>query len=280
MAAVGVLVLLAAVEVVHPTWVGGGVAQAVVAAGAGWIPLHGLLLAGYTTLVWLLVSDLRQPTDDVRQPTSTPVPPTDNVRQPTSTPVPLTDDVRQATDGRRTSQSGASTATATRLVVLAFGACNVVFLTVDGLGVGLLAGSDPVAADALWNGAGVAALANVTGGLWSAALLGLAAVSAARSGVKLSVKHARALTVGMTVTWLSFVSSAIVPAAGAASRAAALATGGWSVFTAGARQIPFALLVFAAVLRQHAGPEASLGLLCAALALFVQARATHARPTG
>jgi hypothetical protein len=79
------------------------------------------------------------------------------------------------------------------------------------------------------------------------------------------------------VTWLSFVASTFVPAGGPVSRVAALATGAWSVFAVGARRVPFALLVFAAVLRQHAGPEAALGLVCIAFALWRQARLANER---
>ena len=41
----------------------------------------------------------------------------------------------------------------------------------------------------------------------------------------------------------------------------------WLAYRGGTADIGSALLVFAAVLRQHVGPEAALGLLCVAAAL-------------
>ncbi|HEX8969729.1 MAG TPA: hypothetical protein VF937_17735, partial [Chloroflexota bacterium] len=65
--------------------------------------------------------------------------------------------------------------TFSRLVLGGFVACNTAFVGVDGLAVGILAGMDPGAADALWSSPLVALLADLSGGLWTAALLSLAA---------------------------------------------------------------------------------------------------------
>src|ERR1700730_11896907 len=46
--------LLAALELVHPTWSQGSVSQAVQASGPWWVPLHVLLTAGYGVVVYLL----------------------------------------------------------------------------------------------------------------------------------------------------------------------------------------------------------------------------------
>lgn len=53
-AAVGVPLVLAILELSHPTWTGGSVSQAVLEAGAWWIPLHVLLLLGYVGLALTL----------------------------------------------------------------------------------------------------------------------------------------------------------------------------------------------------------------------------------
>ena len=49
-AAVGVPLALGVLQLTHPTWTDGSVSQAVLAAGAWWIPLHVLLLLGYVAL--------------------------------------------------------------------------------------------------------------------------------------------------------------------------------------------------------------------------------------
>ena len=53
-AAVGVPLALGVLELTHPTWTDGSVSQAVVSAGAWWIPLHLLLLVGYVALALTL----------------------------------------------------------------------------------------------------------------------------------------------------------------------------------------------------------------------------------
>jgi hypothetical protein len=146
-----------------------------------------------------------------------------------------------------------------RLALGVFFTANFVFLAIDGVAVGLAAQSDASSATALSSSPLVETLANVTGAAWSLALLSVAATIQ-------PIGRSRILVGGLIVTWLSFVSSSYLPGAALASRGAVVATGAWAVYTAGTSALPFALLVFAAVLRQHVGPEAALGMLCIALA--------------
>jgi hypothetical protein len=223
-AAIAVPIALAALELSHPAWADGSVAQAVSAAGEWWLPLHVLLIAGYGVLALVL--------------------------------------------WRRLSARVGPGARAARWLALVFGACNSSYLAVDGIVVGVLAQTDPNAADALWNSPAVAVLADTTGASWAAALL-LAALTLLPS--------AAAAGAGTVVTWLLFAASvAPLPGAGLLSRVAALATGAWAVYQRGTIGIPFALLVFAAVLRQHVGPEAALGLVCIALAFALTTRSAPA----
>jgi hypothetical protein len=148
-----------------------------------------------------------------------------------------------------------------RILLVVFLVCNTAFLATDGLAVGLLAAADPDAADRLWNSAFVAALANLTGAAWAASLLGVAAFVCAAG-------RTRPLVLGLGLTWLTFVASAPPLAASSAlSRLAALATGAWFVYASGVSGVPVALLVFAAVLHQHVGAEAALGVLLVGVAL-------------
>jgi hypothetical protein len=144
-----------------------------------------------------------------------------------------------------------------RLLLGSFIACNTAFLAIDGLGVGLLAPAQPAAADALWNGLLAGVLANLTGATWSAALLALAAARLPSSGV---------MKLALGVTWALFVASSVVPVVGFASLAAAVAIAAIRVYQRGAAGLPFALLVIAAMLRQHVGAEAAVGMVCIALA--------------
>jgi hypothetical protein len=150
-----------------------------------------------------------------------------------------------------------------------FAACNTAFLAVDGVAVGLLARSDPAAADAVWTSPMVDALANLTGAAWSAALLATAVQ-------RYPADAPPAVVVESALTWAAFVASGFVPLAGAISRVLAVATGALAVQATGRAAVPFALLVFAAVLRQHVGPEAALGMLCITLALAFRRRSTPA----
>jgi hypothetical protein len=153
---------------------------------------------------------------------------------------------------------------AARVLLLVFAASNSLFLGIDGLLVGILSRSNPAAADGVWNAPALSLLADVTGAAWAAALLLLA--------LSLSPGSGRLVRAGCLVTWLAFVASAIpVPGTAVLGLAAALATGAWSVYQHGSDDFPLALLVFAAVQRQHVGPEAALGLVCVALALAVLA---------
>jgi hypothetical protein len=54
------------------------------------------------------------------------------------------------------------------------------------------------------------------------------------------------------------------------SRLAATATAALLVYARGAQAIPPALLIVSAVLRQHVGPEAALGLVFLAAALSIR----------
>ena len=148
-----------------------------------------------------------------------------------------------------------------RAVLVAFLVCNTAFLVVDGVAVGLLASSDPQAADALWNSQSVTALANLTGATWAASLLSVAAA------------HLRAGKTGpaqtaLVLTWLAFVASvpplSVPPVI---SRVLAAAAGAWLVYATGTSGVPLALLVFAAILHQHVGAEAALGTVLVGVAL-------------
>jgi hypothetical protein len=150
-------------------------------------------------------------------------------------------------------------ATCTRLALSLFFASNCLFLAIDGVGLGLAAQSAPAAAAALWTSPVLETLANVTGAAWALALV---AVAAARQ----PVGRTPVAVAGMAITWLTFVAGSYLPGATLASRGLAVATGAWGVYSAGAGALPFGLLLFAAVLRQHVGPEAALGMLCIALA--------------
>jgi hypothetical protein len=146
-----------------------------------------------------------------------------------------------------------------RAVLVVFLVCNTAFLGVDGVAIGLLAASDPAAADALWTSPLVTILANVTGATWAASLLSIAAT---RHGATSSTP----VKVGVVVTWILFVTSVFsVPQL--FSRLAAAATGALIVYAQGPAGLAAALLVFAAVLHQHVGPEAALGLLLVSLAV-------------
>jgi hypothetical protein len=226
-AALAVPIALAALEVSHPAWTDGAVAQAVTAAGAWWIPLHLLLIVGYGLLALVLWHEI----------------------------------------GR---EAGGRFRRAARALLAIFTLCNSAYLAVDGIAVGVLAQTDPNAADTLWNSPLVTVLADASGATWAAALIvkGLALQGMARG---------RGDTAGALVTWLVSVASA-APLAGVAalSRIAALATGARAVYQRGTSGMPFALLVFAAVLRQHVGAEAALGLVCVALALAITTRSAPA----
>jgi hypothetical protein len=148
-----------------------------------------------------------------------------------------------------------------RILLVVFLVSNTAFIGMDGVGVGLLAISDPDAADRLWSSPVLAALANVTGAAWAASLLAVAAFIC-------DVGRTRPALLGLGLTWLTFVASTPPLAAPSAfSQIAALATGAWFVFTTGASGIPAALLVFAAVLHQHVGAGAVLGILFVCIAL-------------
>jgi hypothetical protein len=148
-----------------------------------------------------------------------------------------------------------------RVALVAFLLCNSAFLGVDGIGVGLLTQSDPGEADRLWTSSFVTALADLAGLTWAASLLCVAA-SLTKTG------RGRLVSLALGLTWLTFIASApplAVPVI--ISRVAAAATGASVIYRSGSGAVPFALLVFAAVLRQHVGPEAALGMLLVGIAL-------------
>jgi hypothetical protein len=72
-------------------------------------------------------------------------------------------------------------ATVARVFLAAFAICNTAFLGTDGVVVGVLAGADPAAADALWNSPLVTVLADLTGATRAVAW-GLAAYDAYVAG--------------------------------------------------------------------------------------------------
>jgi hypothetical protein len=139
-----------------------------------------------------------------------------------------------------------------RGALLAFGTLNTTYLLVDGIA----RSTSPLAA----------VLADATGAAWAAALLLLASSGAPRP-----------VQVGAALTWLAFVGSA--PPLGLpviASRTLALATAAGLAYATGAPAVPAALLIFSAVLRQHVGPEAALGLLLLVPALSLRGRSAPA----
>jgi hypothetical protein len=74
------------------------------------------------------------------------------------------------------------------------------------------------------------------------------------------------------LTWFTFVLGGFLPFAAALSRVVALAVGASLVYAAGIGGLAIALLIFAAVIRQHAGAEAALGMLCIAVAAALSER--------
>jgi hypothetical protein len=215
-------VLVAALELSHPSWSGGSVTQAIASARAWWIPLHVLLALGYGLLVAVVLWP------------------------PTST--------------------GWLPGWWSRTILVIFCVFNTAYLVVDGV---IVARVDAATADAMWNSPWVAALANAVGATWAAALLSCALAI-------LPTGPGRAVDIGLAVTWLAFIAGAAFPPAGLAGRLIALATGAALVYTRGAPALPFALLVFAAVLRQHVGPEAALAMLLIAAAAALRERSSPA----
>lgn len=154
-----------------------------------------------------------------------------------------------------------------RAALFAFGLANTAFLSIDGLVVGLRATTDPGAADAVWSSTTVQLLADVVGALWCIALFVLGASLADR------LTH-----VLLVLAWLAFVASATaLSVTPLVSRALTLAAGAWLVYRSGTSMLPAALLFFAGVLRQHAGPEAALGMVCIAIAIAMRRRVREPR---
>lgn len=145
-----------------------------------------------------------------------------------------------------------------RAALIVFVLANTTFLLIDGVFPELRAGTDPVSASPV--------LANITGAAWCFVLLSLAA---ARAPAALD----RPATLLLVLTWFAFIAGATpLQASPLVSRAAAVVSAAWFAYRGGVSAVPSALLAFAAVLRQHVGPEAALGLLCVAAALGLSVR--------
>ena len=146
---------------------------------------------------------------------------------------------------------------ALRVALIGFVLANTIFLVLDGV----VAAADSVGTNALWG--------NVTGATWCLVLLCLAA---ALSPAELD----RPTTLLLILTWVAFIASATpLPAGPLLSRAVAVASAAWLAYRNGVSALPSALLVFGSVLRQHVGPEATLGLLLVAAALGFSVRSTR-----
>jgi hypothetical protein len=153
-----------------------------------------------------------------------------------------------------------------RAMLAMFCIFNTAYLVLDGL---IVPGVDAATADQIWNSPWLTGLANAVGATWAAALLVCAPGW-------LSARTARAVHIGLAVTWLAFVAGAAFPATTLAGRFIALTTGAALVYARGAPALPFALLVFAAVLRQHVGPEAALAMVFVAAAIALRERSNPA----
>jgi hypothetical protein len=252
---VAVPLALAAVELLHPTWPGTSPSQAVAAAGAWWLIIHLALIVGYALLVLTLWHASSRP----------------GPRPRTDLAIRALGKVCWTKFGRLRlgAKRGLSAELLGRVALAAFFASNTAFLAVDGLGVGLLARTEPASADALWNSPLVVALADATGATWSAALLILAARHTAPS---------RLVAIALGTVWIALIASPFVPVASLGSFAIALAVAAYQVYRGGTAGLPFALLAIAAILRQHVGAEAAVGMLCIALARVnvVRGRSTPA----
>jgi hypothetical protein len=165
---------------------------------------------------------------------------------------------------------------AARVLLAIAAVTNVAFVAVDGLGTGFLIldsasqGSAETVA-AMWNSALLIALADIAGGAFALALLVTAAAlyRDASSGFTL---------LALVLTGLAFLASALPNAEAALliSRIAAVVAGAAAVYRGGATRVPFALLVFAAVLPQHVGSPAALGMLLIGAALVLRGRSAPA----
>ena len=160
---------------------------------------------------------------------------------------------------------------AARAALVVFGVANTAFLAIDGLAVGLTAPAAPGVADTLWSSTAVTVLADVTGAAWCLTLLLLGAARAPRP-------PDRYTAVLLALAWLAFIASdTVVGLSPLVSRGLALAAGAWLAYRFGTAALPAAVLIFGAVLRQHVGPEAALGVVCLALAAALPAAAVDRR---
>ena len=156
-----------------------------------------------------------------------------------------------------------------RALLIVAAIANATFIAIDGIGTGFLivdARSNAAGLAAMWNGPLLVGLADLSGGAFALALLVTSAAlyREARSGLALAA---------LVTAGLAFLVSALPGASPAVpiSRIAALVAGVAMVYRGGAGHMPFALLVFAAVLPQHVGPPAALGTLLVGAALFLRA---------
>jgi hypothetical protein len=157
-----------------------------------------------------------------------------------------------------------------RTLFVAFLVCNTVFLALDGVVVGSLAASNPAAADALWSSPFVTGLADVSGALWCAALLALAATRTTETASTLQMRSTIAL---LAVVWMAFVASLLAPAAIVfGSIALVIAVYRTFIGLGPGDGVYLGLLALAALSRQHVGPEAALGMLWLALAAMSDRR--------
>jgi hypothetical protein len=171
---------------------------------------------------------------------------------------------------------GGGSAFLARTLLVTAALANAAFIAADGLGTGLLilntGSADSAAAlTTVWNSPVLIALADIAGGAFALAVLTTASAlyPDARRGVPFF---------GLVVTALAFLASALPGGSQAllVSRIAALVAGAAVVYRSGAHDVPFALLVFAAVLPQHVGPPAALGMLLIGAALLFRGRSSPA----
>ncbi len=190
-----------------------------------------------------------------------------------------------------------------RALLVAFVVCNTAFLVIDGLVVGSLAGSNPSAADGVWNCPLTVGLGDVTGALWCAALLTIGALRASawqagRAGAgdasgqvlhqasgqargQTRGRPPRSLVLLCVLIWGGFVASLVTPAAIVVG-SLALVFAVYRTYTrkgAGAG-VTFGLLALAALARQHVGVEAALGMVWIALAALGDALRGRTTPKG
>jgi hypothetical protein len=157
-----------------------------------------------------------------------------------------------------------------RVLLIIAAIANAAFIAIDGIGTGLLILYARAAAlTVLWNSPLLTGLADLAGGAFALALLATAAALYREARTGLAV-------VALIVTGLAFLASALpnLSAVLLISRIAALVAGAVVVYRGGGSRVPCALLMFAAVLPQHVGPPAALGILLIGVALLFRGRSS------